>query len=458
MITEKMITEKRFSCRFFLLVAACAVACSFSATPAWGQNQQVDMSSDFNQAGIFALGTTFQGTGDIDGPASDGCANGQVCSDAYNADVVFGTGYNAQAPTLTPPSLGIPFNFGPVNTANCGPSIGACIPDMIALPETPLTVTLSQPQQQIVYSTMVMLGNAVQGSQPGTITVNYTTGSPDTFSQTFSDWCSFGGNKYESIAVGPIAHMRINSDGTAGSCDGNLYAYTYPLDYTRTVQTITLANPKGNGFAFVWAITLKPPSYSLAGGAATPPSLSAGGTSTATVTVNPQPGYPPLVNGVQTVGTVTLTCVVDPNIQAVPGIPFNATPPTCVANPTQVTVTAGETSPPTTQLTFTTVAASKAMAEPPRTMFYALWLPLPALALIGFGLGSRNTRRKKVFGMFLLLMVLAGLIVTPACVSYNHLSNVGTPPGIYNLTVSGVDASGLTQAGSPVAVTVVVTQ
>jgi hypothetical protein len=35
---------------------------------------------------------------------------------------------------------------------------------------------------------------------------------------------------------------------------------------------------------------------------------------------------------------------------------------------------------------------------------------------------------------------------------------VGTPPGAYNLTVSGLDANGLTQAGSPVAVTVEVTQ
>ncbi len=446
-----MITEKRFSCKFFLLLAACAMACAFSATPAWGQNQQVDLSADFNQAGIFALGVTFQGTGDIDGAASDGCANGQVCSDAYNAGVVFGTGYNAQAPTLTPPSLGVPFNFGPVNTVNCGPLIPLnCIPDMIALPAAGMTITLPAAQQQI-YSTMVMLGNAVQGSQPGTITVTYSDNSTTVFNQTFSDWCSFGGNQYESIAVGPIAKMRINSDGTAGSCDGNLYAYTYPLDFTNPVQSITLANSSGSGFSFVWAITMKPPSYTLAGGAATPPSMSAGGTSTATVTVNPQPGY---------VGTITLTCVVAPTIQAVPGIPFNATAPTCVANPTQVTITADETAAPTTQLTFTTVAPAKAMAEPPRTisLFYAFWLPIPGLALIGFGFSSGSTRRKKLFGMFLLMMVLAGLIATPACVSYNHLRNVGTPPGTYYLTVSGSDAKGLTQAGSPVAITVQVTQ
>jgi ABC-type transporter Mla subunit MlaD len=58
----------------------------------------------------------------------------------------------------------------------------------------------------------------------------------------------------------------------------------------------------------------------------------------------------------------------------------------------------------------------------------------------------------------LLAFVLAGLVVTPACVSTVHLGNVGTPPGPYYLTVSGIDANGLTQAGSPVAVTVIVTQ
>jgi hypothetical protein len=450
-----MITATKSSCMFFL-VAACVIACLFSSAPAAAQakgNQQVNLSSDFNIAGIFSNGTTFLDTGDIDGGNVDGCANGKYCSDAYSAQALFGTTFNSSGPVFTPPSLGIPFNFGPVNTVDCGPDTSPvvnCVPDMIKIPTSSVTITLSPAQQQEYYSTMIWLGNAIDGAQPVTVVVNYTTGSATTFTQTVSDWCSFGDNAYESIAVGPINGMRINSDGTPGSCAGSVYAYTYPLDYTRYVESIMFTGGpySGSGVAFVSAIDMKPPSYSLTSTAATPASIPAGGTSTATVTVTPQPGYS---------GTVTLTCTVLPTIQAVPGVPFNGTPPTCVANPTTVTLT-GEPAPfPTTALTFTTVAPSKAMAQRPRTVFYAFWLSIPGLALVGFGLGS-GSRRKKRLGMLLLGMVLAGLIATPACVSTVHLGNVGTPPGVYNLTMSGIDTVGLTQAGSPVAVSVTVTQ
>ena len=68
----------------------------------------------------------------------------------------------------------------------------------------------------------------------GQVTATYTTGAPDVFSQTFSDWCGYGGNQYESIAVGGI--KRINSDGTLNGANCNLYAYTYPLDLHRTCK------------------------------------------------------------------------------------------------------------------------------------------------------------------------------------------------------------------------------
>jgi hypothetical protein len=106
---------------------------------------------------------------------------------------------------------------------------------------------------------------------------------------------------------------------------------------------------------------------------------------------------------------------------------------------------------------------AKAMMQGQRSpgIFYALWLPLPGLALVGFGLGSRTSRRKRLFGLFLLGLLLAGLAGMPGCVTYTHLGNVGTPPGQYTISVTGIDTNNLSQAsnatGTTNAVTVTVT-
>lgn len=87
-------------------------------------------------------------------------------------------------------------------------------------------------------------------------------------------------------------------------------------------------------------------------------------------------------------------------------------------------------------------------------LFYALCLPIPALALIGVGFGSSNFRRKKLFGLFMLMLVLAAVLLAPACVSYTHLGNVGTPPGQYTVTITGQDSvTGASQAGNPAGTT-----
>jgi hypothetical protein len=296
--------------------------------------------------------------------------------------------------------------------------------------------------QQAVYSTVIVLGTAVNGHHSGTVTADYTDGTSTVFNQTFSDWCGFGGNQYESVAVGGI--NRINADGTLNGASCNLYAYTYPVDFTKTLQGLTLTDTDGSGASFALAITLKPPTYTIDGGTASPSSVTAGSTATSTVTVNPQPGY---------VGTIQLSCSISPTIQSSAA----AAPPTCSLSPTSVDVTAGETSPPTSTLTFTSVKPAAARLEPPSNIFYALWLPVPGLALIGVGLGSRASRRKNLLVLLLLGLLLAALMATPGCVTYKHLGNVGTPPGQYTVSITGVDANGLSQASNPAGTTNTVT-
>jgi hypothetical protein len=254
---------------------------------------QVGLSGEYNIAGIFSNGVTFEGTGDIDGTGdTDACGVSTGCSAAYSEQQLGLT--SATSPALT--INGLVFNLGTVNTSDCGTGLPTCVSDAIDLPKAGLTIPLPS-NQQLAYTTLSMLGTAVNGSQTGTVTVTYTTGSPAIINQTFSDWCSFGSNPNESIAVGSIS--RINSDGTLStgvSC--NLYLYTYTLDSTRTVESVALkytgSTASGSG-AFVFALTLSgntssAPGFTLS---ANPTSLSVaqGGNETSTITVNPTGGF-----------------------------------------------------------------------------------------------------------------------------------------------------------------------
>jgi Pro-kumamolisin, activation domain len=214
-----------------------------------GQTVQgpVNLSRQFNTGGIFNNGVTFSATGGLDG-GGDGCTLPDGCADAYSAQQLGLS--SGPFPHLI--AKGAYFGFGPVNTADCTTN---CIPDAISLPGAP-GATLRLPfNQQRPYTTMTLLGTGVQGSHTGTVTVNYTNGSSETFNQTFSDWCNFGANVNESIAVGGI--NRINSDGTLNGATCNLYSYTYALDPHRVVRSITLTNTDQTSFSFVLSVTLE---------------------------------------------------------------------------------------------------------------------------------------------------------------------------------------------------------
>lgn len=451
-----MTTRGVSSSVFLLSVAAFVVALMFSATPASAQNLQVDLSSTsglcggqecFNADGLFAPGTTFWGTTFMDGATATNCTiipPFTACPDSYSSTAI---GLSSTTPpTLTPPSLNVPFTFGPVNTVSCGSTGTACVNDVINLTTSGTVITLPA-SEQFTYSTLILLGTSVNGSHSGQVTATYTDGSHVSVGQKFSDWCSFSGNQNESVAVN--GRVRINADGTPNGAGCNVYAYTYALDYTKTLASITLKDVDSNpGSLFVFAMTLKPPTYTIDGGAPASSSIKAGSSTTATVTVNPQTGYS---------GTISLSCAVSPTITTSAA----ATAPSCSLSPTSVTVTLGETSPPTTTLTFTSAPPGKAMAQPSSTIFYAFWLPVPGLALVGIGFGSRTARRKGLLGLLLLGLLLTGLMAAPGCVSYTHLGNVGTPPGQYTIIVTGVDTNNLSQAtnstGTTNTVTVTVT-
>ncbi len=420
---------------------AMLVALLFLAIPSRAQNLQLDLSSKsglcggqqcFNVAGLFTTGTKFLGTTGMDnGNNCTPTAPYTNCPDAYSSTQLGLSSTNP--PTLTPASLGLPFTFGTVNTTSCGPSTSSvCIQDVVNYTTSGVVITLA-PADQTIYSTMILLGTAVNGSHSASITATYTDSTTNVFTQTLSDWCGFGGNSHESIAVGGI--NRINADGTLNGANCNLYAYTLPLDYTRNLQSITLTDLDGSGDSFATAVTLKPPSYTIDGGTAHPTSVAPGASATATVTVNPQPGYS---------GTIALTCTISPSI----GTTFATTAPTCTLNPNSVTVTTTESSAPTTSLTFTASTPAQSQLHQRRNIFYyAFWL-VPGLALTGLPFGSRKVRRKWLPGLLLAVLFYA-ILSSSGCVSSKQLGNVGTPPGQYTVTITGMDEKGLTQASNP---------
>jgi len=84
-------------------------------------------------------------------------------------------------------------------------------------------------------------------------------------------------------------------------------------------------------------------------------------------------------------------------------------------------------------------------------LVYAMLLPIGAMMLLGAGLGSARTRRRKWFGFLMLGMLLSGLLLMPACSSNSGGgggNDTGTPTGTYTITVTGTSGSNVA-TGSP---------
>ncbi len=312
-------------------------------------------------------------------------------------------------------------------------------------PNNPGTVTITASTTGIT---------PVKFSEVGTTTAPAFTlsATPDTFV------VAQGSNITSTITVVPtggfagmvsLAASGLPS-GVTASFNPTSTASTSTLTLTATSSataggptTVTVTGASGNLTpATTISLTVTPPAptYSLSASAPSPASVSPGGSSTVPLTVTSGNNY---------AGTVTLYCSIAPVVSP---------PPTCsFGNTNPVTVTSGGG---TAMLTFSTTGPSGAMVRSSST-FYALWLPIPGLVLIGLGCSGGSRRyRKKLIGFLFLWMVLASLIVVSACGSGGNGgggggASGGTPAGNYIITVTGRDANNLTQSNS--APTVIVT-
>ena len=296
---------------------------------------------------------------------------------------------------------GTQFNFGPANQADAVYGTGTTIP---------------VPAGNFV--ALQLLATGIEGNQASqTVTVTYTDSTTSQFTQSFSDWCSAlndgctstGNNSDESVAV---AMPYRDSAGGADDRVFYLYGYSFALSAGKTAQSLTLPNNR-NVVVLAASLATSLPSYSLSSSSTTTPaSVNAGASSTAVVTVTPASGY---------TGSVTLSCSITPVVSG-------SAAPTCSFSPNPVPVSGVATA----TLTFSTVAppASGAVRRvtasissiPPAdsvarsgSLFYAAWIFVPGIALIGVGVGSKGPRRRRLLGISLFWIVSASLILLPAC-------------------------------------------
>jgi hypothetical protein len=355
-----------------------------------GSGTAVDLSSAYNVSAFYTDADESAITTGLDGVGY-----------AYSANIL-----NAGADVN-----GVQFTFGRANQANAVYGTGAGI-------------TLPAGN----FATLQLLATGIEGNQAAqTVTVTYNDSSTSQFTQSFSDWCSAlngngctstGSNSGESVAV---AMPYRDSAGGPDDRVFYLYHYSFALNASKTVQSVTLPNNR-DVVVLAATLTAPPPSYSLAAGAANPASVNAGSSSTANVTVTPADGY---------TGSVTLSCSISPVISG-------ADAPTCSFGSTSpVAITGGAAGNAT--LTFTTVAppgraafrraASEVAPAPPfqgisrsssilsaswQGSFDIFWIIIPGLALIGMGFSSRS-QWQKCSSFALISTVSVCLIILAAC-------------------------------------------
>jgi alpha-mannosidase len=175
----------------------------------------VDLSSAYNITGIYDDGKKFEPDASFDGG-----------------------GYSFSAQQLGREQIGdgVVFRIGPANVS-----------DVV----TGKTVALPSGK----FASIKILAAGVEGNQEmQAFTVTYTDGSSSSFTQSVSDWAS--PRHYEGESIGATtAYRLIGDDGSKDSRAFYGYAYSFDLDSSKTVKSVSLPS---NRSVLVFAITLVP--------------------------------------------------------------------------------------------------------------------------------------------------------------------------------------------------------
>jgi hypothetical protein len=223
--------------------------------------------------------------------------------------------------------------------------------------------------------------------------------------------CSGSGSTNPSISCGPIslqsgstATLTITATPTANSSGTSPVFFNGGTVQAMAPGNIVLAQTSVSAQMSDFKMTVSPSNQSI---------QVAGDTAFYTVQLTPAPVYS---------SSITISCS---------GLPAasNCTPST---SPVSLTSTSGSS------VTLSVHTTPRPVITPVASIFtrrfYAIWLIVPGIALVGVG---GNRRRRRIFGILMLCTLFGLLLLVPACSSTKTQPPVsGTPAGNYTITVT----------------------
>jgi hypothetical protein len=245
---------------------------------------------------------------------------------------------------------------------------------------------------------------------------------------------------YPVCTVSPTSVMPPGSASvtvTTNTPDGIATPGGYTVTVTGTSSTTTQTASQS-----VTVLAVTPQFTITVTSSVAPSSVHAGSGGQATISVNPINGY---------TGTVTLACASVTPVVTIPPVCTFTYPAGSIGVPVNGI-------PATATLTINTVGPPTKGAAVSGRVFYALWLPLPMLALLGLGAARGGRRSRKALSLLALFVLAGSLLLMPACGSNSSTTttttNGVTPNNTYTFTLSGVDANGVASSNTTTAPTV----
>lgn len=279
---------------------------------------------------------------------------------------------------------------------------------------------------QTASSSKFPLLNPTQSSLSGTTDAFVSVVSASQGHLLFSTYLGGSGDEdqlFSGIAVDGSGRINVTGDTdsstfptTTGTIDGTFGGGTC------TSSSSNVPCPDAFVTAFGSALT---PDFGLT--ATTPAAVNPGGSGSSTVTVTE------LNSDTQ---QVTLSCSVSGGGSPAPSCSSSTAFSTNPVTPSN----SGATS--TLTITTTGAAASLHQTNP---VYFAMWLPIVGLALIGMPLSTEDARKKKVLGFLSIGVVMMLLFFLPACGGSGGGGGGGcpgcTPAGNYTVTITGTQGS-----------------